>query len=193
MAGPGKQGDISDTPEDQIALAKEHEQVVALVLGGLSYKKASEVTGYSPRHIGRIMLAERARQLDDKPLAEHRATIWAYLVELLEALRPAITGEPVPVGAIVPDKKDVASVLATLDRMTRLVGADAPRRSEVVTALEVTQNDEAFEYAKRVATRARLSKVVTVEPTPVTESANGAPVEEERSKVETEHEKGDVA
>jgi hypothetical protein len=129
VAGPGARGDRSDSPEGEILLAREHEKVVVLVLAGLSYRQVSYMTGYSVRHVGRIVLAERARQFDKRPFAELRAMIWAYLEELHEAMRPAITGEPLAPGASVPNSKDVASMLAIIDRQIRLIGADAPRRS----------------------------------------------------------------
>lgn len=166
MAGPGQRGDKTDSPEDDIRLLAKYDQVVKLRLLGLSYRRVSEITGYTTRHVGRIMQAERARQLENRPLAEEMGNIWSELEDIREALRPAITGEPVPEGAIVPEKEVVTSMLAVLDRQIRIVGALSPLRSGTAgsdrqappeSAPDQVANDEVSEFARNVALRRQLA------------------------------------
>ncbi len=149
MAGPGKRGDKGDNPVDDIALSQQYLKVIGLALNNLSPREISAETGYSERHVRRIIFSERARQLSKKPLADLRGKIWAQAEEMREALRPAITGDPISEDAFIPSEKAVASMVSVLMVQLRLVGpVPPPLPAATTTAAETPEDREENQQSK---------------------------------------------
>ena len=108
------------------------QRVLELWKQGWTYASISKLTGYSVWSVGEIVRAALRQLRSNRTLEEHRADHLARLEEMYEQVFPMLMHN-------TADRGDVASLLAILDRQSRLLGLDAPRR--VVTSVGIPSNE----------------------------------------------------
>jgi hypothetical protein len=124
MAGPRHPGPAPKKDRSaQLQVLETKARVLDLWREGHTYGTISYLTGYSIWSVGEIVRGALA-ELRANTLEEHRDRHYARLEELFRALYPATFVD-------CPAREDVAAVLGILDRESRLLGLDAPKKTTV--------------------------------------------------------------
>lgn len=125
MAGPQHPGPVPKKDRSaQLQVLEKRKQVLDLWRQGYTYGNISYFTGYSIWSVGEIVRGALAK-LRANTLEEHRDRHYARLEELYKGIFPALFND-------CPMREDVVMALSILDRESRLLGLDAPKRTATI-------------------------------------------------------------
>ena len=139
MAGPQHPGPVPKKDRSaQLQVLEKRQQVLDLWRQGNTYGAISYFTGYSIWSVGEIVRGALAA-LRANTLEEHRDRHYARLEELYKGVFPALYND-------CPMREDVMMALSILDRESRLLGLDAPKRTATIAI--PTSEDELMALAQ---------------------------------------------
>lgn len=129
------------------AITERERQALELLIAGATYDQIGRIIGVSRGRAAQVVsnaLHKRAMEFNQFSRDQAFVIYWERLEKLftrwfplsLGGARDPVTGIPAP-----PDPEAAKMVMGILDRMSRTLGFDAPKRVEVEATVEVTGPD----------------------------------------------------
>jgi hypothetical protein len=135
----------------RVATAIDHGKVVKLRDAGYSMQRVAEITGYSVNHCYKVWRNTVDEVSGKRRVKQHQDRLLGMLERIMNVLEPMVTGGPFEMPPI-PIDDPLDKLLKAISIEAKLVGANAPQRSNLELSGEVTvENSEANKLVRDLA------------------------------------------